>query len=399
MRICFVGLEIVPTNGVFVGGLVNNVIRLAKGLSGKGNKITIITSDVRKSVDSASQSLFRLKVVPTHGRYASGLHGLEFLMRGSLQLFKGIRENQFDVVHIHSAYPIFGAFSDILLLESVPFVFTLYSPLLTAPLGDRTGLYQRLSSPALSSLYFHGVDAIIAISNNVKDSLKLAKLDVKHTYMVPPAVDDTFFRKASSTRTKERTGLKEEEPMILYCGNWSSWKGVDILIESMEAIIERFPKAKLVTAWNEIYDWHDSRKRAIDRRIKELGLERSIVEMGVVPNVWELMSASDLLVVPFLNTDGVSDYPLVMAEAMACGKPVIATKVGGIPEIVHDGVNGLLVSPNNKEELEEALCLLLGDRKLKEEIGLNATRYAYENFSVSSVTEKHERIYYDLARK
>jgi glycosyltransferase involved in cell wall biosynthesis len=396
MRICFVGLEIVPTNGVFVGGLVNNVVRLAKSLHDRGNEITIITSDVRKSWDPASPSLHKLQVVPTHGHYASGLHGLEFLIRGSLRLLKEIRRHQFDVVHIHSAYPIFGVFSDILSLESVPFVFTLYSPLLKAPLKDRTGFYQQLSRPSLSSLYLRRIDAIVAISKGVKESLRLGKIDVKRTCIIPPAVDDAFFKRISSNEGKRKIGLKKDEPMILYCGNWSSWKGVNILIESMETIMEKYPKAKLVTAWNEIYDWYDDRKLAINRRIKELGLERSIVEMGVVPNIWELMAASDLLVVPFLNTDGVSDYPLVIIEAMACGKPVIATKVGGIPEIVHDRLNGLLVQPNNKEELENAVFCLLEDGKFREEIGLNAALYAHKNFSIDSVTEKHEKIYSDI---
>ena len=394
MNICFLGLEIIPTKeGTFVGGIANNVVRLAKGLAKRGHQICIITSDVNSALNSVFTAPWgEIHSVPIKAPYASAQYGMELIARLSYNLLKERSKRVFDVFHIHSGYSVLGIFSSLI---HVPVIFTLYSPM---PRGllHYNGLYSWLSSRALSRLYLSKAERIITVSENIEKSLRAIGIPDQNIACIPPAIDMEMFNPhLPKWKVREELGINDDAPVILYCGNWNPWKGVDVLIDSMANVIRRFPDAKLVLAFGEAIAWQFSRRIMVSEKIKMLGLEPNIIKLGIVKDVSKLMAASDIVVVPFLNTYGVADRPLTVLEAMACGKPVIATKVGGIPEVIQNGVNGILVTPRSSDEIEEAVCFLLKNKKKAAEIGLNAAQTAL-SYSIDRVVPMLEKVYEDL---
>ena len=387
-------------DGAFIGGLVNNVVRLAKGLSKKGHAIHIITSDTNNVLHNKilSFSWGGICPIPIHSRYGSTKNSAEFLIKVIPRILREQREKNFDVIHFHSGYSTFGLVPTLSnLFLKVPTIFTLYSPIQSKPLKDRKGIYQRLSSKFFSRFFLSKAGKITAISENTKKSLKDIGFEDEDTVFTPPAIDASFFNPSLPKQQKrEKLGIPMKAPMVLYCGNWAVWKGVDILIDVIAELINEYPDIKLVTAWGEAYDWYDERKLMMSKKIKEFGLDKNVIELGIVKDIQLLMAACDVFVAPFRNTDGVADQPLSILEAMACGKPVIATNVGGIPEIVEHKINGLLVEPDNVHELKNALLYILENKNEAKEMGDNATKYVAENYSVDAVVEKMERIYEEM---
>jgi len=387
-------------DGAFIGGLVNNVVRLAKGLSKKGHAIHIITSDTNNVSHNKILSFSWGKIcpIPIHSRYGSTKNSAEFLIKVIPRILREQREKEFDVIHFHSGYSTFGlvpTLSKVFL--KVPTIFTLYSPIQAKPLKDRKGTYQRLSSKFFSRFFLSKAGKITAVSENTKKSLKDIGFEHGDIVFTPPVIDTGFFNPLLPKQQKrEELEIPMEAPMVLYCGNWAVWKGVDILIDAMPELINKYPDIKLVTAWGEAYDWYDERKVMISKKIKVLGLYKNVIELGIVKDIEKLMAASDVFVAPFRNTDGVADQPLSILEAMACGKPVIATNVGGILEIVRHEINGLLVNPGDVHELKNALLYILENKNEAMNMGENAAKYVAENYSMEVAVEKMERVYEEV---
>jgi len=401
LRICFVGMEMVPLkDGAFIGGLVNNVVRLAKRLSQNGHEVYIITSDTNNVLNNNVLSFPRGRICPIHihSRYGSLRNSIEFLIRVIPKILREARDKKFDVLHFHSAYPVFALIPSLLIpFLNVPTVFTLYSPIQSKPLKDRKGIYQRFSSKFFSRIFLSNAGKITAVSMNIKKSLKDIGFKEEDIVFTSPVIDTGFYNPLLPKQQKrEELGIPINAPVILYCGNWAVWKGVDILIDAMPELVNEYPDIKLVTAWGEAYDWYDERKLMVSKKIKELSVDKNVIELGIVKDIQLLMAASDVFVAPFRNTDGVADQPLSILEAMACGKPVIATNVGGIPEIITHKINGLIVKPGDVHELKNALLYILENKNEAEKMGNNAAKYVAENYSVDVVVERMERVYEEV---
>ncbi len=399
MKICFVGFEIVPRrNGIFLGGWANNAMQLAKGLVKRGHEVLVLTSDI----NHAYREPFFMDSVEMHplsigGKYGSARSGAEFILKAIPAIAKEHQRRKFDVLHLHSAYPPFGLISLLSrALVRMPKVFTLYSPIQPKPLRDRKGIYPSLSSPFLSRPLLSGVK-LIAISQNVKRSLIKTGFKEADITFLPPVIDTTQFNpKINRYRKREELKVAKETPLVLYCGNWAGWKGIDVLLEGMVHVLKDSPEVKLVTAWGEAYHWYDERKAAIRQKIQDLHLGKNIIELGIIKDIENLMASCNVFMAPFLNTDGVADYPVSILEAMACGTPVVATKVGGIPEIINHEQNGLLVMPGNPDELAKAISYIFENRDKAQQMGKEGARFVQQNFSPDIIIEKLEKLYAEL---
>ncbi len=397
MKICIVGMEIVPMkNNTFVGSVPNNVVRLSKELSNRGHEISIVTTDVKSLLKNVSYFPWG-KIHPIHlrGTYASLASGVQFFLKAIPMILKLHADEKFDVIHGHSAYPILAPIDGLSsMLGDVPAVFTQYSPIKKVPLRDRKGIYQGLSSTALSRLFFANIGCLTVLSENAKESLLKIGIKENRIENLPPVVDTAFFDgPGTNNNVRGGLGIPENAPVVLYIGNWATWKGVDYLIESMTEVKNAFPEARLVTAWGEPYNWYDERKAFLDRKIKNLGLSETVVQVGIVEDLPSLIHISDVVVEPFLNTDGVADLPLAILESMACGKPIVSTRVEGIPEIVHDRVNGLLVHPGDSRELAKAIIWIFSNKGRAKRMGCSARDLALRNHSPTVVVDKLEAVY------
>ena len=365
MNICMVGLGIGKTHGAFVGGHVNNVINLSKVLAENGFQVHIVTTPPIHSDRGKSEASYELQngvtihIVNVFYDNASnkisekGRLGLSCGFKSYFQIVSTIKKlhknENFDVIHGHSGFPWVALIPEYLgIRERVPSAHTIGCPI-------KDGFGHRM----ISKLCLSKLDLTIALSDNVRNSLK--NIIPEHRIkVIPPLIDLSRF----NYNFKE----KSDSPHLLYVGNLSKTKGLHILLRALKIVKKDFPNIKLSLGLDMPLDEFESRNLEIKKELKALDLIENVIPLGIIKNLPEVMARSDMLVAPFTSTYGPMDYPLSILEAMASGLPVVATNVGGVPEIVSHGERGMLVEPNDPVGLADSIQHLL--RNMEEAIGM-----------------------------
>jgi glycosyltransferase involved in cell wall biosynthesis len=157
------------------------------------------------------------------------------------------------------------------------------------------------------------------------------------------------------------------------------------MIEAMPMILTAVPDAKYIIVGDGAYG--DTLKQAAQEMAGE-----SIIFTGTRQDIPELLAASDLFVLPTLQ----DALPTVLIEAMAAGKPIVASNVGGVPEIVDDGTTGLLVPAAEPEALAQASIQLLQDRDRRKEMGQTGQAVASQRFDIHTQVKRLGDMYEEL---
>jgi glycosyltransferase involved in cell wall biosynthesis len=234
-------------------------------------------------------------------------------------------------------------------------------------------------------LYARGVDHVVAISEGVRREILAAGVPAAMVTVIHEGVDPARFQGLDRAGATRSLGLPDGALVIVSAASLRPRKGQAHLLRAFAALAPRFPAARLVLAG--VGDEHQRLARERDRL--EL---RDVVAMPGRRDVRELLAAADIACIPSLR-EGLSVFSL---EAMAAGVPVVASRVGGLPESVAEGVTGLLAEPGDEAALAAALERLLADRDRREAMGVAARERARERFSARAMAEKTERLYEDL---
>ncbi len=196
-------------------------------------------------------------------------------------------------------------------------------------------------------------DAIIAVSPFVRDQ---ALHRVKNrVYIVPPGVDVERYRSDAKPPA---------DPRILFVGPLSKsyrWKGVDVLWQAFTRIQKRFPTARLTLVGE------GDRKAGFEARAKKEGLNVHAPGRLDETSLISEYGSSTLVVLP--STSDAESFGMVLAEANACGRPVVASRIGGIPHFVHHRENGLLVAPGDPVDLADRITQILLDPEQGQRMG------------------------------
>ena len=392
MKICMVGFGIGKTHGAFVGGHVNNAVNLSKALAENGFQVHIVSTppihaDLRNSETAFKiQNGVTIHTVNVAYNNASnkisekGRLGLSCGFKSYFQIVSTIKKlhknESFGVIHGHSGFPWVALIPEYLkVFKGIPSVHTI-----GCPIKDGWG-HRMISKLCLSKL-----DLTIALSDNVRNSLK--NIIPEHRIkVIPPLIDLSRF----NHNFKE----KSDSPHLLYVGNLSKTKGLHILLEALKIVKKDFPNIKLSLGLDMPLNEFESRDLEIKEKLIALDLTESVIPLGIIKNLPEVMASSDIFVAPFTSTYGPMDYPLSILEAMASGLPVVATNVGGIPEIVKQGKNGLLVEPNNPFELAECLNYLLRNEEERMKMGRKGAEFVKD--LNKNVVNRIESLYKEIA--
>lgn len=269
----------------------------------------------------------------------------EWMARGFLRL-----RRRYDVVHAHYAFPSGWIGLWHRRFRGTPLVVTVHgSDVLDLPVR-----YPRMKE--MIARVLHAADRVITVSAFLRDELVSRWAVPPQRILVQSAgIDRQTFHtnREGAQRFRQRFG---DQPLITFVGNLIPEKGVDVLVRAFARVRERVGAGHLILAGPPVnLDYFE----LLRNRVEELGLERNVTFMGPLPSeeVADLMSASDVFVLPSLR-EGLG---LVALEAMACGVPVVASDVGGIPEVVQPGRTGLLVAPGDVPGLAGAIRRFLED--------------------------------------
>jgi glycosyltransferase involved in cell wall biosynthesis len=230
---------------------------------------------------------------------------------------------------------------------------------------------------------------VIAISNFVKKHLLLDfKLPEDKVEVIYNGIDLDYFRKDLDTSAiKTKFGIGDE--LIISCiSRLSDVKDLVSLIYAFRDLLEEHKNIKLLIGGE------GKQLPQLERLILELSLKDKVKLLGLIQDVRELLKVTDIFVLP----SKIEGLGIAIIEALACGKAVIATNSGGIPEVIKDGYNGLLVKPSDPLELKEAMSTLIREVELREELCKNALA-SVEKFNYKEMAVRTLKVYEDVLRK
>jgi glycosyltransferase involved in cell wall biosynthesis len=197
-----------------------------------------------------------------------------------------------------------------------------------------------------------GADAVIAVSQDLAEKVVQMGADAARVSVVYDGIDSSRFHPGPRQVARERLGIPEDEPMILFVGNLVPVKGVDVLIQACARLASRGLRFRcLVIGQGPL-------RAELAQQVEEAGLARRVTLVGPVAHAElpDWYRAADLFVLPSYS-EGV---PCVLLEAAACQTPFVATRVGGIPEIAHFN-HGRLVGSGDAAALADAMALMLSN--------------------------------------
>jgi len=193
---------------------------------------------------------------------------------------------------------------------------------------------------------------------------------------------------------RRELGLSEGERFILNVGNLRPVKNHLLFIEAMGGVARRHPGVRGVIVGQPLATAPDL-PDMLHRRVGELGLEGVVVFAGFRPDVPWLLRAAAIVCL----TSDREGFPNVIVEAMAAGRPVVSTRVGGVPEVVEDGVTGLLVPPRDQQALVAALDRVLTDAALAERIGTAAREAVGRGYAPDRSARRWAAFYEDALQR
>lgn len=250
-----------------------------------------------------------------------------------------------------------------------------------------TRLRDKLIQP-LVSLSLRYSDRFMVTSEYIKKQWYHRRYSEKYRVIYPPFNLEKYRAVQASSQCKTPV-TNHHDPTIGFVGRLSEEKGLQTLLEAMAVIRSKVPRARLLIAGTGPIE-HRLRKFVQDTHLGD-----SVSFMGFCSNVFEMMGDLDVFVLPS-RTEGC---PIVVLEAMAMGVPVVATNVGGTPELVENNVTGLLVQSNAPNELARSIVELLTDRERAEKMGRKGYERAFSVFHPKNFIESVEHMYLELLKQ
>ena len=286
------------------------------------------------------------------------------------RIAKWINANRFDVIHTHmSRGHSFGVL--LKLITGVPVVATAHSR--SFQLHWKLNDYVIANSRATCE-YQHRVNRI-----------SRSKLETVHCFVDLEKSNDVSAR--SIRIVKRQLRFKGDEFVVGVVGDVVARKGQIHLVRALAEIVQQVPNAKLVILGrfhrNELYT------KQLRSLLIQHGLFRKTKWLGLRFNIEDFMSAFDVCAVPSLE----EPLGLVAIESMAVGTPVVATNVGGLPEIIRHEENGLLVQPRDPSALAAAIIRLAKDTDLRNRLGENGKHTTHAQFDPATLTEQVVSVY------
>lgn len=390
MRIAQVTPYFLPVEG----GVERHVLNLSKELVRRGHEVEVFTCANTRQNDvlepaSVVEGLHvsRFESIMSLGEFGRVWPGF------AQQVFKG----EFDVVHAHSfRHP----HTDLSMLVSK---FTGSASVLTthAPFhpGEVRGPFARALVPIYDNLFAPTTlgyfDRVISLTNDEAVLLTRMGVSADRIVVIPHGIDAVHFSRADPSGFISKFGL-EGKDIALCLSRINRTKGLDVLLDAFATIAKRKPDLSLVLAGGCTSPQEEAFLSELKRRAVQLGIEGRVVFTGRLTEADKAgaYEACSVFVLPSIY----EPYGIVLLEAAAHGKPLLSTRTGGPKSIIVEGVNGLLVTPGNRQELGEALLRLTGDKDMAERMGEEG-RLMARMLTWDRVASATERAYRSIARR
>ena len=371
MKICQFVLGHLPP-----GGLEYVIHYLSKALVRLGHQVTVFARSARKKVsildtEKTDYEVFRYWLPRSKGLFHESM--IKIMLRNK------IRGEKFDIVHAHEVYPAgYWALRSLNQFKNRIVITTHGEDIQVEPdykygLRLNEQIAEKIRSALKEGQYF------TAVTNFLRGQMVGLGASEGCVTVIPNGVNLELFSRNNAFRSPR--------PYLFSMGRLVLIKGYDILIKAFARVVEENPNLDLIIAGRGIEERNLKDlaiKRGLEERVKFVGFVREDEKIS-------LLKGCRLYVCPS-RREGL---PLSNVEALAAGKPVIAFKVGGNPDIIKDGKNGLLVEPEDIEDLTDKMQMLLRDDELRERMKRQALRMV-KKYDWLEIARQYESLYEEM---
>lgn len=377
---------VVSTFPPYRGGMGNVAAQQAAVLAGLGHEVTVLTP---ASGEPRTEKRDGYSVTFVPGLFSIG--NASFVPQLYAQM-KGA-----DVVFLH--YPFMGGAEAVALAKYIrkdaKLVVYYHMDLVGQPPRDQLfRLYTRFFMPSI----LKNADRLAVSSADYAMTGALSalwsRLPARMLVEIPPAVDtDTFFPGPARPEVRERLRIDAGVPLILFVGGLDTahyFKGLEVLLRAVTHVVRSGqPCALLVVGEGDL-------RQRYEEMAHNLGMVDHVRFVGNVPRqeLAELYRASDVVSVP--SVDRSEAFGMVYVEAMACGKPVVASRLPGVRTVVVDGETGLLVEPNNVQAVADAVGRLLAAPEEAQRMGKAGARHVASQYTLALLRQRLQKMLDDF---
>lgn len=360
------------------GGAEAQILELGRGQVRDGQQVSLLV------LHRSKQGRAIHPLVPTARRWGITVTQFEDRVRFPLwlipQIVRQLREGGFDLLHTH------GYKADLLgiiaaYMVKIPTVATIHGYTDAFP---AVRVYKHLDL-----LVLRRFPKVIAVSNCLRQELIAAGLAPHRVVTVYNAIAPEVFVSAVRTdrrKVRAELGIGPNEPVVLTVGRLNPEKGHRYLLESAQLACQHIPSLRvLIVGEGPLRD-------KLEASARSLHLDAVVSFLDWRDDVASLMAASDLFVLPSTR----ESFGLVILEALALGVPVIATRVGGVPEIIRPGESGILVEARDAEALAKAMTWALTNRRQVGQLARQGQAMVRQRFSVETMVKATNRVYHEV---
>lgn len=376
MKICMLAGSFPPDTG----GAAAYVHELSTALVKQGNEVYVIAFTTNPHLRGC-QEINGLKVYRVYIPHIRIIGLMVCSFKAWLKLRALIKNKDINLIHYCNLIPCALVARFIANIPKVQTEFSSYF-FMAAEKGKYKRLYRWLFSQS---------DYVIGGSQVLVDAIVKYGVSRDKTSFIPDGVNvEKFNPTIDGSEIREKYCKKTNENIILCPARLDPVKGVRYLVRAIPYIIKQNNTAKFLIVGD------GPEMERLNQEVVRLQIADRVTFTGRIPNseMPKYYAASDIVVLPSL-IEGISIAGL---EAMATGKPLVGTRVGGIPRIIADGKTGILVPPRNPEELAHAITSLLSDKGKRTTMGLKARKRAESEFSWQIIARKIQDIYYGVAQ-
>jgi glycosyltransferase involved in cell wall biosynthesis len=346
----------------------NQVLVTLMGLRAMGHRTMLVAHPEGELRTRAAEGLDLIPLVPR----------MEMDLSAAWKLSRIVKQLRPGILHAHDPHAVAVA-ALALSMSTLP----VKPPLVAARRVDF-----HIRGNTLSRWKYRQVDCFICASDAIRRILVADGIPESKTVTVHEGIDLGRVDAAPPARPHEDFWLPQKAPVVGNVAALVPHKGQRHLIEAAAIVVRRVPDARFIIAGE------GELRTALERQIKEHRLEKHVFLAGFRPDVLSLHKSFDVFVLSSM-TEGLGTSLL---DAMACGKPVVATTAGGIPEVVEDGVTGLLVPPRDHEGLAEAIVKLLRDPALRQKFGSAGRARVQARYSAERMVQQTLAVYRRVAQ-
>jgi len=353
------------------GGAESMLISLVEGLDkNRYRSLVCLLSDGWLKVELEKRGIDTL-VVPQP-------HSIDF--HWLFRVYRLLRDRAIDIMHAHEfATNVYA--SVLSTVTGIPVIATAHGKNYYSDKWRRRAAYRFVARQSV----------MVAVSNDLKRFLtERIGIPPGSIRVVHNGIDlERYAVGKEGTAVRDELGIGADQPVVGTVGNLFAVKGQTYLLRACKLVAGVFPGFLLLIAGE------GEQLALLEREASELGIGANVKFLGFRDDVPSLLRAMDVFVLPSLS----EGLPLSILEALALQKAVVATNVGGIPEIVQNGVTGFLVPPKDLEALAEKIILLLRDPQKAADIGRAGRAKVEEGFRLGQMVGQYQALYEDQLSK